>query len=350
MNTINRAWPGTTPFQEPRVGIGRSPWHTARGHLAVAMQALGSALGSIACRRVRPLVLDLPERAVTFNGVAEFEFCLDSRTEYPVGRIAELVDLSGDALRKRAAEIRTVEKRFADALARTIREPDAVGELLHSLVGKLFSQDHDWREIADCVAHQPPQFDAYKRLVLVKYLQYLGSRQEVLRSLYAERMRDTTADARPVEPAAPPVAAPRRAETHDDTRIAALNETAIFDLAAPANEHAATHLELPRGEEVEVQLHDGREMPMLLAGERFTLFPGQHFHLVDAAGTVHPLRPGRNVVGRHASNEVVVAPSQRSISRRHLVIEPVGVYGVRLTDLSSLGTALPREYLASSAR
>jgi len=280
---------------------------------------------------------------VIFNGLAEFEFCLDSRTQYPVRRVSELVGLSGDALRRSAIDIRRVEKRFAGILARSIEEPDSIGELLLETEGKLFSQDHDWREIAEVLAHKPPMYNAYKRLLLVKYIQYLGSRQDVLRSLYAARRRDSPAQPHPRPGAGdgPAVRTPR--VESDDTRVTPFTETAIFDLGEIRAAGGDMEFRpLPRGESVRVELRDGREMALRLAGEEFKLFPGPRFHLCDGAGRIYPLRTGRNVVGRHADNEVVIDPSRRSISRRHLLIEPLAFDAVRLTDLSSLGTSIPR--------
>jgi len=275
-----------------------------------------------------PLTLDLPERTVTFNGLVEFEFCLDSKTQYPVRRIAELIGLSGEALRRAAIDIRRVEKRFAGILSCSIEEPDSVGELLLEAEGKLFSQDHEWRDMVEVLAHKPPMYNPYKRILLIKYIQYLGSRQDVLRSLYGARRR---------EPAPPPKA------VSDQTKPACFSETAVFDQSeACAPDADPAFRALPRGQAVRVELRDGREMALRLAGEEFKLFPGPRFHLLDSAGRIHPLKTGPNVVGRHADNEVVTAPSQRSISRRHLLIEPLAFDAVKLTDLSSGGTFIPR--------
>jgi len=346
MNAVGRSWyeeaqptitSGTISLPDPGTYLRRFAAR-ANGWLEMIASRLPHAGEA-------PLALDLPERTVTFNGLAEFEFCLDSKTQYPVRRVAELIGLSSDALRRAAIDIRRVEKRFAGILSRSIEEPDSIGELLLEAEGKLFSQDHDWRDMVEVLAHKPPMYNVYKRILLVKYIQYLGSRQDVLRSLYAARRRESPTRPSPESTPGIPSAAPTPSTRADDTRIAAFTETAIFDLSEIRA--AGGDLEfrpLPRGEAVRVELRDGREMALRLAGDEYKLFPGPRFHLLDGAGRIHPLKSGRNVVGRHADNDVVTDPSRRSISRQHLLIEPLAFDAVLLTDLSSLGTSIPQAH------
>ena len=44
-------------------------------------------------------------------------------------------------------------------------------------------------------------------------------------------------------------------------------------------------------------------------------------------------------------NDVVVDAQYREISRRHLIVETDGLEVIRLTDISSLGTSVPHEFL-----
>ena len=164
---------------------------------------------------------------------------------------------------RQADDIRRLQKRFAAVLARAIRQPDCVGELMLGLGTKLFSQDHDWREIAESVAHQSPAYDPYKRLVLVKYLEYLGARHRVLASLYVVNPPPAgTATAGRAARACPPSA--------DGARVAALQATAIFEAPTTAVP-AGGFLALARGQPTRVELDDGRELVMRLGAEEFAL-------------------------------------------------------------------------------
>ena len=67
-------------------------------------------------------------------------------------------------------------------------------------------------------------------------MQYLGSRQDVLRSIYMEKVSGTApADA---PPEINKVSAPRVASA-DDTQVVSMRDTAIFDLGALATEQTS---------------------------------------------------------------------------------------------------------------
>ena len=220
----------TPRFHDSALGRVKADLHA----LVSPMTGLRKGLRLPRLRSARALTLNLPDRTVTFNGLPEFEFALASRTEFPVHKVDQLIDRSPDELEHLATQIRKVEKRFAEVLGQSIQDPDSVTELLHEIEIKLFSQDHGWREIVEALNDQGSAYDDFKRVVLVKYMQYLGARQDVLRSLYAHKIRDqggkrgftpvaaTTHDAD--SRAAPPA--------EDKTQVASsLKETAIFHLA-----------------------------------------------------------------------------------------------------------------------
>ena len=285
-------------------------------------------------RRAPFLSLELTDKTVTFNGLPEFEFALSSRTEFPVRKVAQLIERAPEELEQVAHQIRQVEKRFADVLARSIQEPGIIGELMRDIEIKLFSQDHDWRDIVEALHYKSPHYDEYRKIALVKYMQYLGSRQDVLRSIYLDKVSD---DARPQAP-------------HEDSASAedavSIKDTAIFEVGGlEAGDEAARFAEIPRGETLHIQLNPGEPIELRLSTCHAKLFPGVHFYFVDDAGNNHVLRPGQNVLGRHVSCDVVIAAEHRSVSRRHLIIEPVAEDAIRLTDISSHGTFVPSRYL-----
>lgn len=301
----------------------------------------------------KPLVLNLPNKTLAFSSPAEFEFGLASRIEFPVRKAARLVERNADDLKGMAIKLRAVEKRFAAVFARCLEQPDRIGELLAELESGLLSQDHDWRDIVEALCQHGSEYDDFKNIALVKYMQYLASRQAVLRSIYLEKIQGglelQSADPEPQSSEEPMLAS---------VLPVSYKETALFDLEQGGgggggvggsdgeDDGTQTLKPVPRGETICVRFIDGRELDIKLASHRYKLFPGKHFCLVDdVSGVTHLLRSGRNVIGRHSGNEVVIDPSYLAISRKHVIIEPVSENAVLLTDISSHGTFITPKHI-----
>ena len=303
-------------------------------------------------RTRKPLVLTLPGKTLAFSSPAEFEFGLASRIEFPVRKAARLVERSAEDLEAMAVKLRAVEKRFAAIFARCLEAPQRIGEELAELESGLLSRDHDWREIIQALCEHGSEYDEFKNIALVKYMQYLASRQAVLRSIYLEKVQgdlDLRAPAADDAPSDEPMQAAMTPVSY--------KETALFDLDQGGGggggiggngdeDGTQTNKPMPRGESVCVRFVDGREIDIKLASHRYKLFPGKHFCLVDeSSGVTHLLRPGRNVVGRHSGNEVVIDPAYLAVSRKHVIIEPISDSAAMLTDISSHGTYISTRHV-----
>ena len=303
-------------------------------------------------RARKPLVLDLPGKTLVFSSPAEFEFGLASRIEFPVRKAARLVERDSEDLKGMAIKLRAVEKRFAAVFARCLEQPYRIGELLGDLESGLLSQDHDWRDIVQALCEHGPEYDDFKNIALVKYMQYLASRQAVLRSIYLEKVQGGL-ELQPQVAEEHPVEEPMLASVLPIS----YKETALFDLdqggggggaggGDDEDEGTQTLKPVPRGEAICIRFTDGRELDIKLASHRYKLFPGKHFCLVDeASGVTHLLRSGRNVIGRHSGNEVVIDPAYLAISRKHVIIEPVSENAALLTDISSHGTFITPKHV-----
>lgn len=302
-------------------------------------------------RNRRPLVLDLPGKTLVFSSPAEFEFGLASRIEFPVRKAARLVERDADDLEAMAIKLRAVEKRFAAVFARCLEQPHRIGELLSEIEGGLLSRDHDWRDIVQALCQHGTEYDDFKNIALVKYMQYLASRQAVLRSIYLEKVQGGL-QLQTLDP---------EEQAKDAPMLASLlpishKETALFDLdhggggggggGGGEDEGTQTLKPVPRGETICIRFVDGREIDMKLASHRYKLFPGKHFCLVDeASGVTHLLRAGRNVIGRASSNEVVIDPAYLAVSRKHVIVEPISENAALLTDISSHGTFITPRHI-----
>jgi len=288
-------------------------------------------------RRMPIDVLDISidgERYV-FQSPRDFEFALSGRTCVPAPKIAALSRLGDDELLREAEAIRAVEQRFAEALSGALEDITTVGPLLRTMEPSIISQDNSWRSIISALNGADRIPETYKKIALVKYMQYLTSRQEVVKNLYANRHRQKTGQDRPGNGSA--VYRP----------TARFRETMLFDLngAPDLERQEMAFSRLPKGETVEVDLEESRAVDLLLAKHQCRILLRDRLLFVDESGRDSELRVGRNVIGRDATSDVIIDAGLRDVSRKHLIVESDGVGQIRLTDISSHGTSLPPRYL-----
>lgn len=289
----------------------------------------------------KELQLNIAGQPISFNTLAEFEFCLSGRTEVPSRKMGELIKLSSEELKSEAKNIKAVEKRFVDILSKSIENPGTIGRFIRELDAKVFSQDHNWRDIMAALKGKDEDYDELRKVALVKYMQYLTSRQEVIKQIYAvqRRLEQERSPAAPVEE---PTPAENGASANP-----AFRETVILDstMAEPIPKRTSRFGRLPKGEAVIVPIATGQEVEFLLSKHSYKLVTNDHVQVIDETGTAHPLQDGKNIIGRDTVCNVIINPAYRDVSRLHLIIERIGDDAVRMTDLSSHGTFLPPEYL-----
>ena len=282
-------------------------------------------------------------------------------------RVHDLMALTPAGLEASATRIRQVERDFANILARAVHHPELIGEFLREIDVKLFSHDHGWRSIMEGLIRLSPAFDAYKRVALIKYMQYLRARQNIMRSLFIEKTKgDTDACIHTTRATADSTAfaagstaifdLKRTAADGPDANDPLANDTLANDpLANDIDSHAtqagqdvpadAGFIALAKGETVILQLGEAREIVLLLAGNRLRLYTGRDFYMVDDDDNTYPLHTGKNLIGRHSACDVVLDSACRAVSRNHLIVQPISAREIRLTDLSSHGTEVPARLL-----
>lgn len=270
-----------------------------------------------------------------FQSPRDFEFALVGRTCLPVSKIAALVRLSDDGLLREAEAIRAVEQRFAEALSGTLEDITSVGPLLQTMEPSIISQDNGWRSIIGALNTTERSCETYKKIALVKYMQYLTSRQEVVKSLYTNR---------------------QNRDEHGERRVnggsvyrppARFRETLIFDLndSAEPDTPEIVFSRLPKGETVELALEPGQSVDLLLSKHQCHITLRDRLFFVDGQGNDSELHVGRNIVGRDTASDIVIDGDLRDVSRKHLIVESDGTGHLKLTDISSHGTSLPPRYL-----
>ena len=278
----------------------------------------------------KPVELKIGEQTLKFSSINDFDFCMTGRTSVPSKKIIEMVKFTTDQLKTEARTIKDIEKRFVSILSKSIEDTDSINLAMRELDPLIFSQDHSWRQIISALNAGDEELNPFRRLALVKYMQYLSSRQEIIKYLYSEKKKMMHE---------PNEAVSTSAEFKD---------TIILDntLVEGTDESKDKEIErMPKGEAVTVSLKPNEEIDILLSKHKCKLAYKDKFEFTDQSGRTYKLHKGRNVIGRDSASNIIMEPRLRDISRLHLVIESYGDNTVQLTDLSSHGTSIPRRFI-----
>ena len=283
-------------------------------------------------RRSSSTSLKLPvgDAVYEFLSPEDFAFALAGRAGVPGPRVTSLVGLSSDALRREAEAIRVVEQKFNDALDGVLRDVTRIGSFLKEIDLGLVSQDHDWRSIISALNALDEPFEAYKKVALVKYVQYLAARRQAVTAIYSGRKGHQGAGG-------------------DHDVEGKLRETAIFDMSELDASDPGGFSRMPKGETVEIDVATEGQVSLLLAKHRCRIESNGKLRFVDDADVETPLRIGKNIVGRDSACDVLVKAAYRDVSRRHLIIEVEPGDRIRLTDISSHGTSLSPRLLENTS-
>jgi hypothetical protein len=283
----------------------------------------------------KPISLTIGGQNVNFSSVSEFEFSLAGRTEVPSRKITDLMQMSPDELKKEARNIKNIEKQFVDILSKAMEAPGNISQLLGSIDVKVFSQDHNWRDIMSSLRSKNGDYNEMRRIALVKYMQYLNARQELIKHTYSMKRQVSGKPASMDEE-----------EKADSLKPGAMRETVILDsviLEQPPKQEQS-FVRMPKGEPILVPIRPGEVINLLLSKHPFKLRANDNLVLIDAVGNEHPLQDGKNIIGRDNVCNVITPSSLRDISRLHLIIEKLSSDSLRLTDLSAHGSFLPTRY------
>lgn len=279
------------------------------------------------------LTLTVGEESYIFSTPSEFEFALTGRTCVPVNKVAALVDVPDTDLLNEAAAIKQAEQRFSEALSGLLANIEDINQFLKEIDLALISQDNDWRAIISALMPVPASFEHYKKIALVKYMQYLVSRQEIIKVLHEQRKKQVDVDA-------------SGGDGHSEAE-SKLKETAIFfsSTFVTRAEDATEYGRLPKGETLEISVEPDDPVTLLVAKHKCQILHRDRLLFVDNKGQETTLRTGKNIIGRDVGADVVMDAKLRDVSRKHLIIESDGTSVVLLTDISSHGTWVHPKYL-----
>ena len=291
----------------------------------------------------KTLTLNINGEEISFNSLAEFEFALGGRTNVPATKLADLMMLPPADLKREAKSIKQVEKRFVDILSNSIEHPGEIGKLVREVDIQVFSNDFEWRAIFKALnQQQSDEYDELRRIAVVKYMQYLRSRQDVIKQTYKVKAKETAARDRGADRNTGQAASPE-SNPLEDTKDS-LKETSIFDsisVEAPLEALESTFKRLPKGEAIIIEPPAGAEFEFRLSKHVFTFHNDDSIHITDNQGNEHAIGSGKTILGRDAVCNITVGTGLRDVSRMHLIIEPLEEGAIRFTDLSSHGSFLP---------
>lgn len=282
----------------------------------------------------KPIELTIGEQLLRFCSIPDFEFCLNGRTSVPSKKITEMVKFTTKKLKTEAVTIKDIEKRFVAILSRSIETPNSINQALRELDPTIFSQDHGWRGIIAALNEGGDELNPFRRVALVKYMQYLAARQEIIKYLYSEKQVLSNGAGKSPE--------------DSDEQVDKLSGTLILEstLFEPVKDSKSDAFErMPKGEVVLIRLSEGKDIEIRLSKHKCRLSNQRGIEFIDQAGKHHPLALGKNLVGRDTSNTVKIDSSLRDVSRLHLLIENTGDNKLQLTDMSSHGTFMPPSLL-----
>jgi hypothetical protein len=284
----------------------------------------------------KPLELQVGEQTLKFNSVGDFEFAVAGRVAVPSKKITGMVKFTPEQLQKEARTIKEIEKKFVAILSKSIEDTNSINRAIRELDPLIFSQDHGWRDIISSLNAGDEEFNPFRRVALVKYMQYLSARQEIIKYLYSEKKKMLNE----------PVKSSDNNEK-GEFRETLMLENTIFEPGAADNEQKASSdfERMPKGEAITVTLKPGAEMDIMLSKHKCRLIAKDGIQFVDQTGKSYTLGKGRNIIGRDTVSTVILDPSLRDISRLHLVIENFDDSSLQITDLSSHGSFMPMKYL-----
>jgi len=281
----------------------------------------------------KPVELKVGEQVLSYETVTDFDFCLAGRIAVPSKKITDLVKFSTEQLKKEARTIKDIEKNFVSILSKSIEENSSINRAMRELDPLIFSQDHSWREIIAALNNGGDELNEFRRIALAKYMQYLSSRQEIIKYLYNEKKKLLR------EPS--DIDAPETSEFKETLLL----DNTVFEESADEQKQKKETERMPKGEAVTITLAPNEVMEIILSKHHCKIAATNGIQFTDQAGRTYTLQKGRNVVGRDTVSNIMMEPTLRDISRLHLVIENFGNNSLQLTDLSSHGTYIPPKFI-----
>jgi hypothetical protein len=298
--------------------------------LARLRQKFGQAAGSAAAPG--GIVLQIDGQPAGFASPAEFETALRSRTEVVAGTMRQMAKCTDEELRGEVALTKALHKKLTTSLLRIEEIGVPLSQIWREIdLGKIH-EEHQWQEILYGLADLGLP-DQYRRVALVRYLQYLKGRRDAVADLLRERDSGKTQMGSVVA-----------------SQMETMAGTAIDEITYTSMQRSAEYSRLPPRHAVEVRITSAEPVTIFLAHRKMRLLATEEgMVLSDDTGMAAPIPTGRTIIGRSSDCDVVLHNAPADVSRKHLMIECTP-QDLRLTDLSSHGTYVLKRALAQQGQ
>jgi hypothetical protein len=266
--------------------------------------------------------------SIDTNSMEQFEAELAKRAKVPAPKLDELIQNDESVIRREAEAVTNILKRFAGAVVDSMDDPEGVDRFLRELDLKAISRDHHWRTIFAELRDRDKRFEQHKRILVIKYLQYLNFRKKMLDYIHERKLG--------------------LEETHQHPDLTIFPSPDAASRQVSAGQPVGEFARVPLGESVTFELPTSGSIALLLSLRSFWLFGQSNPCLVDKNGETHFLKQGRNMLGRHPESDVVIDRNFNDISRAHAIVEWRGRATISITDLSTRGTFVPMDVMRES--
>ena len=295
--------------------------------------------------RHKKQVLQIADLSLCFSSLQDFEFSIAARTSIPSGRVLGLMNLSPKKLMDESIAIKKVEKRLLTILSREMDKGNNLGSRLRELRPSTFTHDNQWHDIFSVLRVHNEELEEYRHVALIKYVQYLAARQEIIRGLYKEKSK--------VEKSRQRQATSRTQGSKEPVGINTLMAIRQSPTSAQKEKSRKKRYEqiqrLPKGETVCLRIGDKERVDIFLAKYKCQIVGGTPTLFYDQASNKHVLTTGRTTIGRDISCNIIMDSGLREISRLHLIISIDSQQQAYATDMSSHGTLVQAKHLKAAA-
>lgn len=253
-----------------------------------------------------------------FHAPADFAFALIPWTNIPATRFAKMLTTRQSELLHEAVEIKTLTATLRQLLRADLNSPNEFFSEFRALDLHAFTHDFGWRSLVVALTNAAPKFHHYGLIAIERYVEYLQNRESMSRTVASMSSATSPSGA--------------QSRSHDSFSVTSEQPRAVA--------YGFQQIRLPKNRSVELDISRGDRITISLADYILQIQFDQQWIVSLPNGRAHLLDESPYTVGRDSRCQIVIDSAMSSVSRRHLVVEPLSDTRLRLTDYSSLGSYL----------
>lgn len=287
----------------------------------------------------RGYVLELGHTSETFADESEFSAYLKNRIGVPADAMMRLRELPIDRLRKELAQTEVIYKQMLQALLQVVENNEPVAILWRDLDISVLPDEQQWPAILFGVSSSEQLTPEMKRETVQRFVEFLRSRKNLLRQLWASRSDDTAKGQEFSE------TAEVQLKSVDGGEPVGKWPLVEEDVTIAARTVGRNYRRIEPDRRFEIRLGEGEKLPIYLSRWKVELTYSAGTLMLEEEGNRMTLPQGAHHAGRSNSCSIALTAAPLDVSRKHLTLENLGEGVVALTDHSSKGTWIPDEFL-----